>query len=396
MTVLLIFGLTLLLAILLSELAERSVLSMSVLFLVVGFAVGEGVLGWLPYTADTPVVSQLATAALLAVLFTDGMKMGWRDLKRAWHLPGRALLLGMPLTMAITAVLAHAVTDLSWLDSWLVAAVLGPTDPVFASAIVGREGVSRDLRDLLNVESGLNDGLALPVVLGILAVAGASDAGLAVHLGEVAFGAALGVGIPWIAVQVENLRLFQVAKIYHTYFPFAIWLIVFATAELVHANPYIAAFAAGVTTVTMRSDLRESFHAFGEHLSELLKLAAVLVFAALISPRFLAETSAGGYAFAALSLLIPRPLGLMLALLGTRLGWRDRLAAMWFGPRGFASIVYGIIVLQSGVEGANVVFHVIAVAVVGSMIAHSSTDVVVAHWLRRHAGPDPAHGSSGR
>lgn len=117
-------------------------------------------------------MSVLAELALFSVLFTDGMRVGWRDLRSAWREPGRALLLGLPLTVLVTAVLAHVVAGLPWLHAFLVGAVLAPTDPVFAAAIVGREEVPRRLRHLLNVESGVNDGLVLPVVLVLLAAAG--------------------------------------------------------------------------------------------------------------------------------------------------------------------------------------------------------------------------------
>lgn len=114
----------------------------------------------------------LAELALFSVLFTDGQRIGVRDLTLAWKLPGRALLLGMPLTFLVTGVLAVVVAGLPWPEALLVAAVLAPTDPVFAAAIVGREEVPGRMRHLLNVESGLNDGLALPVVLVLLGRSG--------------------------------------------------------------------------------------------------------------------------------------------------------------------------------------------------------------------------------
>lgn len=100
------------------------------------------------------------------------MRVGFKDLRSAWRLPGRALLFGLPLTLALTAVFAHYIVGLPWLESLLLGAILAPTDPVFAAAIVGREEVPGRLRHLLNVESGVNDGLALPFVLVLLALTG--------------------------------------------------------------------------------------------------------------------------------------------------------------------------------------------------------------------------------
>jgi NhaP-type Na+/H+ or K+/H+ antiporter len=138
---------------------------------------------------------------------------------------------------------------------------------------------------------------------------------------------------------------------------------------------------------TFRPQKFETANAFGEQVAELLKLGALLVFGALISLSFLRSVPLNGYLFAALALLVARPAGLALALVGARLGWRERLAAMWFGPKGFASVVYGLLVLKSGVAGASDTFHLVAIVIVGSILAHSSTDVVMARWLKC-AGPE--------
>lgn len=166
------------LAVLVSALAARTVLSTAVLFLAAGVLI-QG-LGIVPESPEH-VVETVAELALFSVLFTDGMQVGIRDLVMAWRLPGRALLLGMPLAVVCTALLAHWVVGLPWLEAFLVGAALSPTDPVFASAIVGRPEVPARLRYLLNVESGVNDGLALPVVLVLFAAAGGTaEAGAAV------------------------------------------------------------------------------------------------------------------------------------------------------------------------------------------------------------------------
>lgn len=138
----------------------------------------------------------LAQLALFSVLFTDGMKVGWSDLRSAWRLPGRALVLGLPLTLIVTALLARYIAGLPWLQCFLIGAVLAPTDPVFAAAIVGRKEVPGRLRHLLNVESGLNDGLALPLVLVLLGVGGGTDVGVTVLAEEIVLGLLVGVFVP--------------------------------------------------------------------------------------------------------------------------------------------------------------------------------------------------------
>jgi NhaP-type Na+/H+ and K+/H+ antiporter len=110
-----------------------------------------------------------------------------------------------------------------------------------------------------------------------------------------------------------------------------------------------------------------------------LKLAAILVFGALITPTFLfREIAISGWVFAVLALVAARPIALLIALWRSSLNGRERAAAMWFGPKGFASVVYGLIVLESGIDRADELFHLTALVIVLSILAHSSTDVVVA------------------
>ena len=116
-------------------------LSTAVLFLLAGVVAGEGMLGALSLRPDAPAVAILAELAMFSVLFTDGMRVGLKDLASAWRLPGQALLLGLPLTLVGTALLARWIVGLPWAKSFLLGAVLSPTDPVFAAAIVGREEV---------------------------------------------------------------------------------------------------------------------------------------------------------------------------------------------------------------------------------------------------------------
>ncbi len=392
MTLLLAFAVVLLAGVLISGLAHRSVLSTAVLFLVAGFLLGDGMLGVVHLRPRDQLVSTLAELALFSVLFTDGQRVGLNDLRSAWRLPGRALVLGMPLTFLVTALLAVGVAGLPWPEALLVAAVLAPTDPVFAAAIVGREEVPGRLRHLLNVESGLNDGLALPVVLVLLTVVGGPDVEYAALAGELGLGVAIGVLVPLIATVLLRSRFTATTSVYESLTSVSVGLIVLSLAELTHANLFLAAFAAGITIATAAPELRDSFHEFGELATELLKLVAIMVFGALISPQFLGEVPASGYLFALLALVVARPVAIALSFLGSRLPWPEQAAVAWFGPKGFASVVYGLIVLDSDALRADEMFHLVAIAVVLSILAHSSTDVPIAHYFararerRRHRG----------
>ncbi|MDJ0314805.1 cation:proton antiporter [Arthrobacter sp. H35-D1] len=382
----------LLVGVLISERASRTVLSTAVLFLVGGFFLGNGVFGIIPMQSDDPVVGILAELALFSILFSDGMKVGLSELRNAWRLPGRALLVGLPMTLVITAVLAHYIVGLPWLECFLLGAVLAPTDPVFAAALVGHKGVPRRLRHLLNVESGLNDGLALPVVLVLLAVGGGQDAGIGGLAEEIVLGLVVGVLVPLAVVWLERQSFFSATKELQPLLAVSIGLLVLAIALVTDANLFLAAFSAGITVATAAPHIRAEFEQFGELVSELLKLAAVLVFGALITPAFLfGQIPFSGWVFAVLAIVVARPLALLVSFLGSQLPRKEQLAAMWFGPKGFASVVYGILVLQSGGEYSNEIFHLVALVIVLSILAHSSTDVLVA---RQFEGQAPTSSTS--
>ncbi|MEV4805630.1 cation:proton antiporter [Nonomuraea sp. NPDC049421] len=375
------FALLLLLAVLLSSLAHRTILSTAALFLVAGFVLGDGVLGVVSLTAADPLVATLAELALFAVLFTDGMRVGWQDLRSAWRLPGRALGWGLPLTLVITAVGAHYLLGLGWIESLLVGAILAPTDPVFAAALVGNEKVPPRLRQLLNVESGVNDGLALPFVLVFLAIAAGSHD---LHLGELGLelglGVLIGVAVPWLAIKLEQTRWFAASTQYEPLNALAIGLLVLAIGKATHGNLFLAAFSAGITVATFGPRQRESFEHFGELIAELFKLAALLVFGALITPSLLA-VGWQGWLFALGALVLARPIAIWVSFLRARLSIREQAAVAWFGPKGFASVVYGLLVLASGIGAAQQVFQIVAVTIVASILLHSSTDIVVARWF---------------
>ncbi|PZF99945.1 peptidase [Micromonospora deserti] len=373
------FAAVLLVAVLLSSLAHRTILSTAVLFLVVGFVLGPETTGVLDVTADAPIVSTLAELALFTVLFTDGMRVGWADLRSAWRLPGRALGWGLPLTLLITALLAHYVAGLDWPEALLLGAILAPTDPVFAAALVGNERVPGRLRHLLNVESGINDGLALPFVILFLAVAAGSDDLHLDELGlELLLGVVIGVAVPWLALRLERMRFFSASTQYEPLNGMAIGLLVLALGQVTHANLFLAAFAAGITVATFGERQRESFEHFGELVAELFKLVALLVFGALISFEFLGEIAWSGWIFAVLAIVLARPLALAVSFLGSHLSRTEQFAAMWFGPKGFASVVYGLLVLEAGIPAGDEVFHLVALTIVLSILAHSSTDIVIA------------------
>lgn len=381
--VVVIFAATLLLAVLLSGYAERSLLSTAMLFLVIGFIAGGGIFGVISFAPESPLLTTMSELALFSVLFTDGMKIPVATLRSIWRLPGRALLLGMPLTSVGLALFAHYLVGISWTEALLVGAVLMPTDPVFASAIVGRQEIPERLRQLLNVESGFNDGLALPIVVILLAVLGRENLDLFTLLQEVVLGVVLGVGLTYVAVRLTEGPYLVASARYEPLHVFAIGLLIFGIAQSTHVNLYLAAFSAGITVTTVGEQARIHFQDFGELVAELFKLLATMLFGAVITTTFFSDLDLFDYLFAVLAVVVVRPVAVWLSLIGSGLTWQEKLVAGWFGPKGFASLLYGLLVLKSGLAHANLLFHLIAIVVAGSIFAHSSTDVIVANRFGR-------------
>ena len=382
MELVLAFGVVLLIAVSLSGLSARSVLSSALLFLLAGALIGQGGFGLVTIEPGDQIVTVLADLALFTVLFTDGQRASVPALRENWRLSGRALGLAMPLTMIGIAVPAHFLVGFDWPTALLLGAVLSPTDPVFAAAIVGRSDVPIRLRRLLNVESGLNDGLALPFVLIFLATASQQEQHLVTIATELALGLALGIVVPLVVALAWRLRVFSAEPRLQALGPVAIGVGVYAACHLTHANPYLAAFAAGSTLATLDKSAARRYEPLGDILSELTKFAALLVFGALITPELLADLDVSGWIFAVLAILLIRPAAMLLSLLRTPLPAPQRLTAAWFGPKGFASVVYALLVLQAHIPQSTMIFQLAAVTIALSIVLHSSTDVLIAKKLR--------------
>ncbi|MCA9266565.1 MAG: cation:proton antiporter, partial [Planctomycetales bacterium] len=192
---------------------------------------------------------------------------------------------------------------------------------------------------------------------------------------------AFGFLLPWLVVKLERQRFLRATGLYKPLLALAIGLTLYAITITLHWNEFLAAFIGGITLATISPEVRDAYHRLGEILAELLKLAALLLFGVLISVELFRVTTVADCVFIILTLLVARTLALGLALLGSRLSWRERLVAAWFGPKGFASVVYGLLILNSDLSDGRRLFHLIACVAGLSIILHSSTDVAIARWF---------------
>jgi sodium/hydrogen antiporter len=387
---------------LLSGIARRSFVSLTALFVLVGFALGDGGLGVLHFAPTSGFVSVLATVALVVILFRDGLEVEGEMLRREWHLPLRALVLAMPITAAIVAVAVAGLTDLSWTQAFLVGALLSPTDPVLSSSVVTNPRVPRLIRHSLNLESGLNDGLALPPVLALVAALGAGDEHFVwwrFVLQDVTLGFAFGVAIGFLASLLlprggpltESIPAHQKAL-----YALGVAFLTYGVTTLPpHGNGFIAVYVCAITLGIRRPDIRGYVEARADDIVEIVKLGIFVVFGSLLTIEGLFLDGWAAVAIVLVTLLIARPLALAIALVGTGVS-RATLAFMaWFGPKGVATMTFSLLVLGSGVAGAERIFDIAALVVLCSIIAHGLTDTPGSEWMARQAERGDSRRSSG-
>jgi NhaP-type Na+/H+ or K+/H+ antiporter len=397
-TVVLVFGTLLMVGALLSGIARRSFLSLTALFVLTGFAIGEGGLGWLELDPRSGFVSDLAVVALIVILFRDGLEVEAEMLQKAWHLPLRKLVLAMPLTAAIVALAAHALTDLGWTECFLLGALLAPTDPVLSSSVVTNPRVPRVVRHSLNLESGMNDGLALPAVLAFTAalVGAGADGEEFVWwkfvLQDVTLGFAFGIVLGLIAsVAMPRERRVDRGIPDHQKSLYALGA-AFATYGVAVGLPFegnglIAVFVCAIVLGIRRPDLRETFEARSADIVEIVKLGVFVVFGSLLTLDGLFGDGWAAVAVVAITLLIARPAAIAVALLGTRLPFYLQAFMAWFGPKGVATMTFSLLVLSSGFEGDARIFNLAALCVFVSILAHGLTDSPGVEWVARRAAP---------
>jgi NhaP-type Na+/H+ or K+/H+ antiporter len=387
-----VLGGLLVLGSLLSGLARRSMLSLAALFVLAGFLLGNGGAGVLQFKASSGFVTDLATVALIVILFRDGLEVDGELLQSHWQLPLRKLAIGMPITAIVVALLARALVGLSWTESFLLGALLSPTDPVLSSGVVTDARVPRVIRHSLNLESGLNDGLALPAVLAFAAALEAGnthfvwwhfvlqDVGLGFAFGLVCglIGSLLmprsGVERSDRPIPAHQKALYGLGVAFATYG---------VTVLPPHGNGFIAVFVAAIVVGIRRPDLRQEFAERAEEVVEIVKLGIFAVFGSLLTIHGLFGDGWAAVAVVAATFLLARPIAVFLALAGTRLAWAEKAFMAWFGPKGVATMTFALLILGRDVDAGARIFNIAALAVFASIIVHGLSDTPGIRWIAR-------------
>jgi len=379
-----------------SKVSERSPVSAAMVFVAVGMIAGPIGLGFLKEGINAPLVRVLAEVTLVLVLFVDASTINLRSLIREKGVPFRLLLIGLPLTMGLGLILAVPIFDN--VNLWalaLMAFILSPTDAALGQPVVTSPAVPQNIREAINVESGLNDGIALPPILACMAVlssAAAEKLGaqywVVFTLKQFLFGPLLGALVGWLGGRLVD-KASKVGWMNPTFQRLTAWslaVLAFAMAEIFHGNGFIAAFFGGLMLGAHTPIVRERIQEFGEAEGQQLALFVFLIFGLVAVPAVASYWDAQAWLYAILSLTVIRMLPVAVCLMGTRLGWRSIGLIGWFGPRGIASVLYLLMVVNElGLAGYERILSVIVLTVLLSVFLHGISAVPLSRLYAAHA-----------
>lgn len=371
---------------LVSQRLSRSPVSGPMVFVALGWALGPAGLDVIEFGLDEGVLRVLAEATLVLLLFTDAIRIDLRALRRHAQIPFRLLIVGLPLTVVAGTVGALAVLPgLSFAEALVLGAVLAPTDAALGQAVITDERVPAKLRQALNVESGLNDGLIAPVVtvaVGLAAMGGQNESAgdIAAFVVEaIGFGVVIGAAIGWLGGKALSWSADRgwVDGVFRQLVTLAIGVAAFTAAQAVDGNGFIAAFVAGLA---FGSAAREECHGaydFAEDEAHLLALLTFLGFGVGLSAIW-DLIGWREWVFALVALTAVRMIPVAISLIGTHFKTPTVAFIGWFGPRGLASILFALFLIEEQLPAGGRLFAIVSLTALLSVVLHGVTAVPLA------------------
>ena len=379
---------------------ERSVVSAAIFFVSAGLVLGSDGLGWIDLGINSHQIRVLAEVALTLVLFADASRINLRAMQKEYTVPARLLGIGLPLTILAGWGLATAVLgDLSWSEALVLAVILAPTDAALGEAVVTDSRLPSRIRQSLNVESGLNDGICVPLLFIALASASAEDGSLSVGhaativVEEIGYGVVGGVVAGAVGAAIVRLLvpLGWSAPAWIQVVPVGCAALAYGVAAPLGGSGFIAAFVAGLVFGGLDAGTDGEGTYLLDELGGLASAVTFLVFGASIVGPVLSGLTWAAAAYAVLSLSVIRMLPVAIALAGTHARPPTVAYLGWFGPRGLASIVFIVLTVEgSSLPHANTMVLAVVATIVISVYAHGlSAHPLTAHYARWYAAhPD--------
>jgi len=359
---------------------ERSWLSGPIIFVSFGLVSGPLGLGILNVNVTHEGLQIIAELTLAFVLFSDAANADLNVLKRTFRIPERLLLIGLPLTIAAGFVAGVAVFHgMSLLAAALLATMLAPTDAALGKSVVTNERVPPAIRESLSFESGLNDGICVPVLIVFLGL----ELGMEVEqnsfihafrvvIEQLGIGLAVGLGLTGAAAWVLRWSSARGWVTLH-WMPIPVVTLTaacYAVANIAGGSGFIACFVGGLLTSAIAKHHKHEILSAAEGTGEVLALLTWAIFGAVVVGQVAAAFTWPVLVYAILSLTIVRVIPVLIALAGTGIGWEGKLFVGWFGPRGLASIVFAIMVYHENLPERGTLGLIVVLTVMLSVVLH--------------------------
>ena len=372
-------------------LVARAPVSFPMIFLALGLALGPGGVGLLRIGPDDRLLELLAVLTLSLILFLDAMDLEIAGERRELVPPILALGPGTVIVVALVGLIAMLLLHLPPVTAFLLSAILASTDPVVLRDVLRDVRIPASVRRILQVESGANDVVVLPIVLVLIAVSlhrAGDAASWAVFLAKLLVigplsGFVVGGLGAWLMTRVD--ARFGVGREYQSMYGLGLVLAAYALGATVGVDGFLATFAAGLAVRVLGQELCDCFLEFGAAAAEMTMLLAFVLFGAVLSSVLGVAPLLPAVGLALLAVLVVRPLAVAVVFLGrsTRLSWRGRAFIGWFGPRGLTSLLFALLVVEAGVPGYQLLLALTGVVVVASVLLHGVTSSPVTELYAR-------------
>ena len=375
---------------------ERAATSGPIVFVVAGLLMGPLGLGWFDGDVSRTGLRVLADLTLALILFIDAANADLAILKQQFRIPSRMLLFGLPGVIFLGSIIAALLFEtLSLSEAAILGTMLAATDAALGKAVVTNKAVPVQIREGLNIESGLNDGLCVPILFVFIALAlgsgtegGSTMLALKLVIQELGIGLVVGLGLTAVAAWLLRWCWNQgwVTEIWKQVTVVGLAIACFSVAQSLHGSGYIAAFTGGLLFGFKAKEATHKLVLAAEGTGETLALMTWMLFGATVIGQSVQHFTWEMLVFALLSLTVIRMLPIFLSLTGTGESTASKLFLGWFGPRGLASIVFAIIVLNKGVPGGKFIAMIVVLTVFFSLVAHGVSANPLAKLLGQKEG----------
>ncbi len=389
----LILSLTVLFFSLLSNKLHGTIITLPIAFTFTGFLLGPDFLNLIDIPLSSGLIRFFAEVALILVLYSDASRIKLNSVQKHHNIPIRLLLLGLPLTVILGSGIAKVLfNNFSWFEAALLASILAPTDAALIHTVVSYQKVPIRIRQALNIESGLNDGLMVPVIIGLLSFINTSIESLSINkwllflFMQITIGIVVGIFVGYFGGKIFESRIKKrwMNKLFEELFAIAMAFFTYSLAQTLNGNGFIAVFVCGLIVGKTSKALCSQINNFAAAEGQLLVLILFFFFGSSFLGSVFATISWKIFLYSILSLTIIRMAPVFLSILGCKLKFETFFYLGWFGPRGIASIVFTFLMIEQ-IESsvATMIFSTAIATIFLSVFLHGITSLPFSKWYAK-------------